>query len=137
MNDTSPSFSESHAPDVATSSKARGVRLRRRWRFGVPIAYKLAIAITLLITLGMGLLGFVVVSNQQQLMRDQINGYGSTVVQQLAYASTEPVLSDDRLNLQVLIKNFSANSSVFGAAVISDKGQMLAKVGLLQVRRAR
>ena len=38
----------------------RGVALARQLPrgFGIPIAYKLAIAITLLITLGMGLLGF-------------------------------------------------------------------------------
>ncbi|MDH3713191.1 MAG: HAMP domain-containing protein [Gammaproteobacteria bacterium] len=103
----------------------------RRPRFGIPIAYKLALAITLLITLGMGLLGFVVVTNQQQLMRDQINAYGETVAQQLADAATEPVLSDDRLNLSALMKNVAESASINGAAVLSDKGEALAKTGLL------
>jgi adenylate cyclase len=103
----------------------------RRPRFGIPIAYKLALAITLLITLGMGLLGFVVVTNQQQLMRDQVNAYGETVAQQLADAATEPVLSEDHLNLSVLMKNVAESASIYGAAVLSDKGEALAKTGLL------
>ncbi|MDH3452212.1 MAG: HAMP domain-containing protein, partial [Gammaproteobacteria bacterium] len=121
-------------PQDAAVTESRGrFSPPRRLRFGIPIAYKLALAITLLITLGMGLLGFVVVTNQQQLMRDQLNAYGETVAQQLADAASEPVLSDDRLNLSVLMKNVAENASIYGAAVLSDKGEALAKTGLLPV----
>ncbi len=119
------------SPDALRASEHERFAHPRRLRWGIPIAYKLALAITLLITVGMGLLGSVVVNNQQQLMRDQLNEYGETVVQQLADAATEPVLSEDSLSLSVLMKNVAENASIYGAAVLSDKGEALAKTGLL------
>ena len=121
------------AQDPSVTASPERFRHPQRPRFGIPIAYKLALAITLLITLGMGLLGFVVVTNQQQLMRDQLNDHGETVAQQLADAATEPVLSGDRLSLSVLMKNVAENAGIYGAGVLSDKGETLAKTGLLPV----
>ena len=64
-----------------------------------PIAYKLALIITLLISAGMVILGSVIVSNQTQLLRTQINNFGQAVVTQLGESSKELVLSDDILSL--------------------------------------
>ncbi len=113
------------------AARARVLALAGRLRVGIPIAYKLALAITGLITVGMGLLGFVVVTNQTQLMRQQIDTHGATVARQLADAAIEPVLADDRLGLGVLMKNIASNDSVYGAAVLSDSGEPLARTGVL------
>ena len=96
-----------------------------------PIAYKLAIAITLLISTGMVLLGLVIVSGQTQLQKQQISTFGQAVVTQLADSSKELVLADDRLGLMVVISNLGANKSILGAVVYSENGKILASSGVV------
>lgn len=96
-----------------------------------PIAYKLAIVITLLISSGMVLLGLVIVTNQTQLLTEQMDNFSETVVEQFAESSKELVLSDDILSLMVLISNLGANESILGAVVYADNGKVLASSGML------
>ena len=118
-------------------------RLPRRFRYGwrtfihkhtpeyFPIAYKLALFITLLVTAGMVTLGLVIVTNQTQVLRTQINDFGQAVVSQLGESSKELVLSDDILSLMVVISNLGTNESILGAVVYSDNGKVLASSGTL------
>src|SRR5210317_1492043 len=80
-----------------------------------PIAYKLALVITLLISTSMVTLGLVIVSSQTQLHKQQMASFGQSVVTHLAESSKELVLSDDLLGLMVVISNLGANNSVLGA----------------------
>ena len=99
----------------------------------VPIAYKLAIILTVLIGSGMGLLGLMIVGNQSQLLRSQIDGFGQAMVQHLAESSRELVLSDDILSLMVLVSNLGKNDSVLGSVIYSDDGKVLAHSGRMPV----
>lgn len=102
------------------------------WRPGrIPIAYKLAILITLLITAGMIMLGVLVARNQTQLLHAQIDEFGNTLSQQLAESSKELVLSDDLLGLMVLISNLGSSENVLGATIYSESGRVLASSGML------
>lgn len=96
-----------------------------------PIAYKLAIIITLLISAGMVILGLVIVKNQTQLLRTQINEFGQAVVTQLAESSKELVMSDDVLSLMVVVSNLGSSENILGAVVYSDDGKVLASSGIL------
>ncbi len=96
-----------------------------------PIAYKLAIIITMLISSGMILLGLVIVSNQTQLLRGQMTDFGQTVAGQLANSSKELILSDDVLSLMVSVKNLGAHKGILGAVVYSEKGKKLASAGVM------
>ncbi|MGD8484367.1 MAG: adenylate/guanylate cyclase domain-containing protein [Thioalkalispiraceae bacterium] len=96
-----------------------------------PIAYKLAIVITLLITSSMIILGLAIVSGQTQLQKQQISNFGQTVVSQLAESSKELVLSDDLLGLMVVISNLGSNENILGAVVYSDNGKVLASSGVV------
>lgn len=104
-------------------------RLRPYLPSHIPIAYKFALAITVLITLGMTLLGMLIVSNQTNLLRAQMNEFGQAVVRQLAESSQELILSDDLLSLRVLVNNLGSNEGVVGAAVYADDGERVARVG--------
>ncbi|VAW94634.1 Adenylate cyclase [hydrothermal vent metagenome] len=95
-----------------------------------PIAYKLAIIITMLISSGMILLGLVIVSNQTQLLRGQMTDFGQTVAGQLANSSKELILSDDVLSIMVSVKNLGAHKGILGAVVYSEKGKKLASAGV-------
>lgn len=96
-----------------------------------PIAYKLALVITLLIAVGMTLLGMVIVKNQTLLLRQQMHEFGQTVVSQLAESSRELVLSSDLLGLKVLINNLGSNGHLLGAVVYSDNGKVLVSRGVV------
>lgn len=88
----------------------------------IPVAYKLALAISLLIILGMGLLGLVIVANQERLLREQMDKLGFALVNQLAESSKEMLLSDDELGLKTLLTNLAGSESVKGVALFSETG---------------
>lgn len=95
-----------------------------------PIAYKLALIITVLITIGMSLLGLVIVKNQTRLLEVQMHEFGQTVVTQLAESARELVLAGDMLGLKVLTHNLDANDNILGTAIYSDTGKMLVSRGI-------
>ncbi len=114
-----------------TTPSARGwkVLLPRH----IPISYKLALILTLLISSGMVILGLIIVSNQSQVLGKQINDFGRAMVNQLADSSKELVLSDDTLSLMVVVNNLKTNENILGAVVYSHKGDILAQTGRLPV----
>jgi len=95
----------------------------------VPIAIKLALAITLLIVSGMSTLGFIILENQKSVLTEQINDMGSAIVKQVANSASEMVLSDDTLSLQALVNNLVDQNRIKGAVVISDQNEILVKNG--------
>jgi len=99
----------------------------------IPIAYKLALILIVLITSGMSLLGLMIISNQSDLLRKQINDFGEAMVQQLAESSKELVLSDDILSLMVQVSNLGKNENIIGAVVYDNDGKILAHSGKLPV----
>ena len=96
-----------------------------------PIAYKLAIIMTLLISSGMIMLGLVIVKNQTNLLHKQMNHFADTVVKQLADNSKELVMSDDILSLMVVTSNLGTQDNILGTVIYSDDGKVLASSGVI------
>jgi adenylate cyclase len=94
-----------------------------------PIAWKLGLAISVLITLAMGVLGTAIVNSQLERMRAQANGFGRAFAQQLADTAREPILADDRFTLKVLVNNLVGNERLRGAALYARQGQRLDAAG--------
>ncbi len=97
----------------------------------VPIAYKLAFVLTILISTGMISLGLTIVTNQTRLLRNQINSFGQASASQLGESAKELILSDDLLGLMVVIRNFGNKGNILGAAVYSEKGERLTASGAI------
>lgn len=110
--------------------QALSLRLHQYMPRQIPIAVKLSFAVSLLVTLGMVLLGSVVITNQEKLLRKQIDAHGNTVAIQLAESTKELILADDKLSLGVLTRNMTNDESILGTSVFDDKGNMLAKAGI-------
>jgi len=96
----------------------------------IPIAVKLSFAISLLISLGMVLLGSVIINNQEKLLRNQINAHGDTIAAQLAESAKEQILASDKLSLEVLTRNNTNNENILATSVYDDKGGLLATAGI-------
>lgn len=127
---------QSHPDDNSDASSRQDAAGLRAWLSGhaprrIPIAYKLAFVITLLITAGMGVLGFVVVTNQTEVMRSEANAFGRTVVAQLAETAKEPVLAEDDLALQVMVSNLAHGGKLLGAVVYAENGSVLNRLGVV------
>ncbi len=115
---------------TAHSLEGLGSRLRNYLPHQIPIAVKLSFAVSILVTTGMVLLGSVVITNQEKLLRKQIDAHGNTVAIQLAESAKELILADDRLSLGVLTKNMTNDESILGTSVFDDKGNALASAGI-------
>lgn len=96
-----------------------------------PIAYKLAVVFTLVITGGMSTLGIVVVRDQTRLLREQMAIFGQTIVGQVAETSKEPLLASDRLGLETSLNNLVGENGVLGAGIYTDERLPLLKIGLM------
>jgi adenylate cyclase len=96
---------------------------------GLPIAYKLAMAVSLLLLLGVGLLMSIVLRYQDQLLSEQIDTYGGIIASQFAASVTEPLFTDDTMSMQVLAVNLVNDQRVQGAAIVNDKGKVVTQTG--------
>lgn len=109
--------------------------VQRSWRSWlprqIPIAVKLSFIISLLITLGMILLGSVIINNQTQLLQQQIDAHGGSVATQLAESVKEPILAEDMLTLRVLTSNLTNDEKVSGTAILDSQGKVLARSGMI------
>ncbi|MFN2309174.1 MAG: adenylate/guanylate cyclase domain-containing protein [Gammaproteobacteria bacterium] len=104
--------------------------LRRVRPSHVPIVYKLALAISVLMVACIGLLATVIVQHQNQVMRGQIDALGNTLAAQIAHSALEPLMADDRLALGVLTTNLTSEGNILGTAILSAQGDILAEAGL-------
>lgn len=96
-----------------------------------PIAYKLAMILTVMITLGMVSLGLLITKNQGHLLEQQIHTYANSMTRQLADSVTEPILANDNLALSVAISSTAKLDGVLGAAIYSDENRPLVESGLI------
>ncbi|WP_226702516.1 adenylate/guanylate cyclase domain-containing protein [Microbulbifer elongatus] len=95
----------------------------------VPIAFKLAVVMTLLLVLGMTSLGLLISENQNRLMRTQLHDFGTTMALQLAKQASEPILSENNLNLRMLTANLGQEERILGSAIYSHDGVLLTASG--------
>jgi len=131
--------SDSQKPVFSVRGVLSGISIKLRQKFEqlrnfmparIPIAVKLSFAISLLITVGMTLLGSVIISNQEKLLRNQINAHGITIAAQLAESAKEQILASDKLSLEVLTRNNTNNDNILATNIYDDKGELLASSGI-------
>lgn len=96
----------------------------------IPIAFKLALVMTLLLVLGMASLGLFISNNQNRLMQVQLDDFGHTMALQLATLASEPILSEDNLNLRMLTANLGQDEKVLGAGIYSHSDALLSATGI-------
>ncbi|MFC4877293.1 adenylate/guanylate cyclase domain-containing protein [Microbulbifer halophilus] len=106
------------------------VRLIRLLPRHIPIAFKLAVVMTLLLVLGMASLGLFISDNQSRLIRTQLDDFGSTMAVQLAKLASEPILSEDNLNLRMLTANLGQDEKILGSAIYTLDGELLSATGV-------
>ena len=88
----------------------------------IPIASKLALAITGLITLGMLVVGVTLGINQSRLLEVEMNRFALTMLKQMSDSSREPLLAEDQFNLEMIAHGLTKHSGILGVAIYDDEG---------------
>lgn len=118
---------------VRSSYGGQSLALREWWNRQtpeyVPIAVKLASIFALLIALGMVGLGFVIGAKQSGQLGEQIDKFGTTLVQRMAEMALEPLLANDQLNMEQITNTLAEDTNIDGAAIFSDELVPLAQAG--------
>jgi len=97
----------------------------------VPIAVKLALNFALLITIGMVGLGYVIGNKQAEQLGEQIDKFGTTLVQRMSETAREPLLANDQLNLELIVNTLTEDANIDGAAIFSDELNLVAQAGFI------
>ncbi len=114
---------------VTTSARYRQSLVT--WIQRIPLTYKLAFFITVLIVTCMGLLGTLLIDQQSRLIQKQINEQGNALIQLMAQSAREPLLAGDELALNVITGSFANSDSILSTAIISLQGEIIAHEGKL------
>ncbi len=108
---------------------APGVFGRLLGRTSRSLTLKWSLAVGLLTTLAVVLLGWISVSQQTQAFSKQRDQFGTAMAEQLAGTAGEPVLAEDSLTLSVMVQRLVDNPRVLGAAVLG-KTQVAISAGV-------
>lgn len=100
-----------------------------------PLAYKLSFFITVLVVSCMMLLGIILIQQQTQQLRGQIDEQGSTLVRLMSQSAKEPLLAEDGLALDAIVSSFANSSSVLGTAITSLEGTIMTQAGVIHEER--
>lgn len=96
-----------------------------------PVAWKLGLSISLMILLGMAVLGSLLMNSQLSRMQSQADEFGRTLAQQLADTTREPLLAEDHFSLNIILGNLLQSDSLHGAALFDSNGALIEQVGSL------
>lgn len=97
----------------------------------IPIAVKLSLFFALLITIGMVGLGIIIGTKQSGQLSEQIDKFGTTLVQRMAETAREPLLANDTLNMELIVNTLTDDTNIDGAAIFSDEYKLVVQAGLI------
>ncbi len=121
-----------YAPQFANRNQyldASHDRQKKQHRLRLPIAYKMALAITLCTFLSLMLLVSINSNQQYKLLKAQISGFATTIVNQLAAASQESLFTGNHLGLRLTFTNLTRQNDIRGVALYDEHGVLLLKEG--------
>lgn len=95
----------------------------------MPVALKWSLAISTLITIGMSLLGTYLITQHEVSYEKQANSMGGIIVQQLAHASSEPLMADDVSALSLMLDQQLKNPTLAGLDIHDSRGQPVVAAG--------
>ena len=95
----------------------------------VPLVLRIASHSVLLVALAMVIYAWVMGMQFKQAMQQQADALGQALITQTAASSTELLVSNDILSLNVLLNNLAKNPLVAHAAIYSVDNRILAEAG--------
>jgi class 3 adenylate cyclase/uncharacterized membrane protein affecting hemolysin expression len=92
----------------------------------VPLKVKFSLLITTLVFLAVALVGFFLLQQQQRGLAEEMTKRGLTMAENLAAGAKTSLLTNDHLNLNVLVKDAIRDPDVAYVAIANPEGEILA-----------
>src|SRR3954470_19445306 len=102
----------------------------------MPLKLKLSLVITVVLALTVVLLSAMLLRQQQKALTAEMVKRGLTIAQNLAASAKNPLVSDDELTLNLLVKEALKDPDVAYVAITDEKGKALAHSDVHLVGRA-
>ncbi len=102
----------------------------------MPLKLKLSLVITVLLAVTVVLLSAMLLRQQQKTLTVEMVKRGLTIAQNLAASAKNPLVSDDELTLNLLVKEALKDPDVAYVAITDEKGKILAHSDVHRVGRA-
>jgi class 3 adenylate cyclase/uncharacterized membrane protein affecting hemolysin expression len=101
----------------------------------VPLTIKFGLLITTLVFLAVALVGFFLLRQQQQSLAEEMTKRGLTMAENLAAGAKSALITNDQLNLNVLVKDAMRDPDVAYVVVASPEGEILADSEVTRIGR--
>jgi adenylate cyclase len=95
------------------------------------LTFQYAITIMLLVLVGMTMLILPILYNQAKQYDQFMQDFGSIISQQLASAAVEPLFTEQVMDLEILINNFSKDKHIVSAAIFNNNHEKIVSRGVL------
>ncbi|MEM9100836.1 MAG: adenylate/guanylate cyclase domain-containing protein [Pseudomonadota bacterium] len=92
----------------------------------IPLAYKIALLITILLSVSLGALWFIISATISDELEKQAAIYGYSLANQAADSAAEMILAEDQVGLQVLVNRMTEDANVSEVAIHAQDGTLLA-----------
>jgi len=113
-------------PPGGSGSDALLPRVWRRYEnSSIPLGLKWSLSIAALIIVTMGLLGSYLIRQQEAGFRSQFDRFSSVIVEQFVRVSGEPLMAEDTLTLQILLKRHVQSPLILGAELYNADGTLV------------
>lgn len=97
----------------------------------ISITHKLALSISILVLVAIGVLTTVLLSSQSRLIKSHSYDFSTLITEQLARNAIEPLFTDETYALQSLVDKIAASERILGAGFYDLNGKLLADSGHL------
>jgi len=116
---------------MSITNRLEKMKFSERFEYtSLPIALKWSVIIACFITFAMGILGWFLIEQQADFHQQQNKILGSSLVNQLARASSEPLLAQDDLALSLLVRHEEKEKFIIGIQIFDKEGTLQATEGV-------
>ncbi|MBP1714558.1 MAG: adenylate/guanylate cyclase with integral rane sensor, partial [Deltaproteobacteria bacterium] len=117
----SPPWNQAGFPPSAAATESLLRFSKRLWNLRVPIRVKLSVAITLIVCLTILILSFTILIRQKDQLYSQTVQTGKVSLNYFATNANIPLLNDDLVRLNRLIKDAASVKGILYAAIVDRK----------------
>ena len=117
----SPPWNQAGFPPSAAATESLLRFSKRLWNLRVPIRVKLSVAITLIVCLTIFILSFTILIRQKDQLYSQTVQTGKVSLNYFATNANIPLLNDDLVRLNRLIKDAASVKGILYAAIVDRK----------------
>src|SRR4030095_7688798 len=110
-------------------------RRTQQARMRLPLKVKFSLLITSLVFLTVALVGFFLLQQQQRGLAEEMTKRGLTMAENLASGAKSSLLTNDHLNLNVLVKDAMRDPDVAYVVIANPDGEILAHSDVAMIGR--